>query len=152
MELDEEFTGFDASSLTEKRAHPAHPIEIRNNQERLMKMMSEVIQRSNENVRQITKEREQLKADTEALRRLQTCHCKNMLRVQNQFPPAIPLVDEVKAAEAQRLSFKPQADDTIQSIETILDLYDFYGVRHLAASLDGKKFRIKEALRSDVNG
>jgi hypothetical protein len=73
-ELDGEFTGFDASSLAEKRTHIAHLIEIRNNQERLMKMMGEVIQRSNENVRQITKEREQLKADTEALRRLQTCH------------------------------------------------------------------------------
>ena len=71
-----------------------------------------------------------------------------MLRVQNKFPPAIPLVDEVKAAEDFSVSrAKPQADETIQSIETILDLYDFYGVRHLAVSLDGKKHRIKQVLR-----
>jgi hypothetical protein len=147
-EPDGEFTGFDASSLAEKRAHLAHLVEIRNNQERSMKMMGEVIQRSNENVRQITKEREQLKGDTEKLfADFKDVIGKNLPRVQNQFPPAIPLVDEVKAAEAQRLSFKPQADETIQSIETILDLYGFYGVRHLAVSLNVKKHRIKEVLR-----
>jgi hypothetical protein len=50
--------------------------------------------------------------------------------------------------KAQLLAFKAQAEETLQAIKAVQELYDFYGVGHLTVSLKSKKGRIMKFLES----